>query len=505
MADDQCNSIEQPNLIPASDYDLTWKDAKTRGKVVISCQKDGETLHVDEINPTRAKDRSAFVEKLAAIGWDREQVEKRLIAVADECLSTSRSASTTQNMEEIAPNELENLAPHVIDEANDILSNCKSILELAYQDASSVGIVGEEVTVLALYLAGVSRLLPKPLNVIVQGSSSSGKSHVVNSVAELFPDSTKVVAQQITPNALYYLPEGSLKNRIIVAGERSRVEDDERAEATRALREMLSTGFLRKLVTSKDGMGRLATESIFQEGPISFWESTTLGEIFDEDRNRCIVIHTDETEAQTMRILLSLAKGHKRGCIERQHAMQLLLEQKQVEVPYAELIAKWLPAKKVECRRAFGHLLSCIQASALLHQRQRQSTEAGIILANESDYATAYAIMSKPMSEAIGQGVSDVAADFWGWINTNFASTEFSVTDLLNREDCPKGKDRTYAIVAELQASKCLKIVPSAGKAKVLRIDRSPGEAECPLPEPAVLFSHTPVSGPDDRNGIETA
>ncbi len=56
----------------------------------------------------------------------------------------------------------------------------------------------------------------------------------------------------MTPNSLYYLPGDSLRNRIIVAGERSRVQDDERAEATRALREMLSSGKLQKLVPIRD-------------------------------------------------------------------------------------------------------------------------------------------------------------------------------------------------------------------------------------------------------------
>src|SRR5262249_16728051 len=83
------------------------------------------------------------------------------------------------------------------------------------------------------YLAGVSRLLERPLAVIVQGPSSSGKSYVIAKVAELFPPEAVVLAHQMTPQALFHMEPGSLEHRFVVAGERSRLENDDSAEATR--------------------------------------------------------------------------------------------------------------------------------------------------------------------------------------------------------------------------------------------------------------------------------
>jgi DNA primase len=49
------------------------------------------------------------------------------------------------------------------------------------------GLVGEERNAEVLYIAGISRLLEKPLNGIVKGHSSSGKNHVVNQVLRFHP------------------------------------------------------------------------------------------------------------------------------------------------------------------------------------------------------------------------------------------------------------------------------------------------------------------------------
>ncbi len=106
--------------------------------------------------------------------------------------------------------------------------------------------------------------------------------------------------------ALYYLPTGRLIHRWVVAGERSRIQNDERAEAARALREMLSSGELRKAVPVKID-GRMQTIVIHQHGPIAFVESTTATRIFDEDANRSLLLSTDESPEQTRRIMTATA------------------------------------------------------------------------------------------------------------------------------------------------------------------------------------------------------
>ena len=49
-----------------------------------------------------------------------------------------------------------------------------------------------------------------------------------------------------------------------------------------------------------------------------------------------------------------------------------MIQQRPVVIPFAEQIAERFDVERVEARRAFPHLMSMIQASALLHQYQRQ-------------------------------------------------------------------------------------------------------------------------------------
>lgn len=470
-----------------TDFTIEWLPAASKSNIVVRVLRDGEPIHVDELNIQKDRPRQALRDKLVDLNCDAGLVDADLLRIASEAAPRAATESSRVNTD-----PLNRFDEDVIAEANDLLTNCEDLLRLAYSDASTIGVVGEELSVLVLYLAGVSRLLSKPMSVIVQGSSSSGKSFTVEAASELFPPESKVIGSQFTPQSWFYLPEGMLQHKLVVCGERSRVEDDSTAEATRALREMISAGKLTKWLPVKGPDGKMVTECIESEGPIAFIESTTLGQIFDEDRNRCVLIHTDETESQTRKILLALAGNrgrHTAECIERQHAMQHLLKPYSVAIPYATELAELMPADRVEVRRAFGHLLTCISASALLYQRQRRMQD-GCLVATEDDYATAFTLLSKPMTEAIGRGVSDVASEYWRWLATHYGGGKpFSATDLLNLEDNPKGRDRTYALLAELQTANCLQVVPVQGaKAKHFKLDRAPEDAGSPMPEPEILF-----------------
>ena len=63
------------------------------------------------------------------------------------------------------------------------------ILEAFAGLCRSMGLVGEEHTVKLLYLALTSRLLERPISVVVKGPSSGGKSYTVESVLRAFPPS----------------------------------------------------------------------------------------------------------------------------------------------------------------------------------------------------------------------------------------------------------------------------------------------------------------------------
>lgn len=132
------------------------------------------------------------------------------------------------------------------------------------------------------------------------------------------------------------------------------------------------------------------TQLIEQEGPIAFTETTSLTTIFDEDLNRCLLLQTDESPGQTRRILQSLARRqtgqrHDVGrVIQLHHTLQRLLPLTPIRVPWLDRLADVFTCDRVEVRRVFPQLQAMIQASALLHHRQREMDAAGTILAGRT-------------------------------------------------------------------------------------------------------------------------
>ena len=308
------------------------------------------------------------------------------------------------------------------------------------EDIASLGVAGEHSLSLTIYVVGVSRNLPKPLNARIHGPTSSGKSFILESVSELFPPETIIHATQITPQALFHMPPDSLRNRFIIAGERSRKEDDETAEKNRALRELQASSKLSKLITSKGADGQLVTIHIELEGPISYVETTTNAKVFDEDANRCLTLFTDERPGQTERIVKTLAAKYRGGAkpndrqqiILRHFAVQRLLQSFPVVVPFAEQLAGLLDYERVELRRGYPQIVSMVQAVTLLHQWQRERDDDGNLVATAADYELARKLLRRPMARLLGGGLSAPASRFFeslkGWTKS-FEHADFTPTD----------------------------------------------------------------------------
>jgi hypothetical protein len=264
--------------------------------------------------------------------------------------------------------------PSIREEADAMLRS-PDLLRRVHDHIEITGVVGETALALLVYLVGVGAQLQKPLAAIIRGLTASGKSYVVSRVSSLFPGEVLLHATDLTTNALYYFLPGELRHRFVVAGERSRKEDDDRAETTRALREMIESGVLSKAVPMKVG-DEIVTRVIRQEGPIAYIETTTLTKIFEEDANRCMLLSTDESEMQTRRVLTAkglAAAGQGPTDVSRivaiHHAIQRMLPRTDVVIPFAPAVAELFQSvtmRGVDCRNCFNwsrHLHSCISAS----------------------------------------------------------------------------------------------------------------------------------------------
>lgn len=357
-----------------------------------------------------AKAPAVDADELAQMLLQASDEPRRPVAKADEVDLDSQAQAALDD------------TPHDIKAAAEAMLTSPDLLNQIAVDLVDVGIAGERELASIVFMTGVSRLLDKPLALIAQGPSSSGKSFVVERTATLFPPESVLLAKSLTPQALVYMPSGSLRHRWVVAGERSRVEDDNTAEATRGLREMISSGKLSKLIACKGASGQIESRLVEQDGPIAYVESTTLSRIFDEDRNRCLVVNTDERSSQTRAIMQAVAQAaaglvtaDREAIVAKHHCLQRLLVRAPVVIPFAPKLCDLLSLASelpVETRRAFPMVLQMVEAITLLHQRQRDRDGDGRIVAVQTDYWNAQRLLSRAIARSVGEGVGDPARRF---------------------------------------------------------------------------------------------
>ncbi len=431
-----------------ADLNITWEPPTGRAATGTLTVRHGGIVIVRDRGDIN---REAFRKKVAAKVYDivpgvtHDEMVQALLQAATQPppepeparasdFESRRRTLLAERDEEVE--ELLKATPqHVRDQAEAMLADPK-LVNIIINDVAKLGVVGERKLAMSHYMVGVSRSLPRPLGSITQGGTSSGKSHTLETTGQCFPLESKLLCTDITPQSLYYLELGRLMHTFVIAGERPRVQSDEQSLATKALREMLSSGELHKLVTISVA-GRPETVLIDQPGPIAYADTTTLTRLNDEDANRCLLLATDESAEQTRNIKLAIAEAAETGSAEsapiiaRHHALQRMLRRVEVRVPFATRLAEAMPDERNEARRAIGHIISLIRAIALLHQRQRagRTVEHGdIIQATVEDYVIARHLLVGPLGRALGRALTPAVANLAKRLTTRYGCESFTTT-----------------------------------------------------------------------------
>ena len=240
------------------------------------------------------------------------------------------------------------------------------IFQTILDDYEKLGLVGEETNKLMAYLAATSRLMEKPLNILVLSSSGAGKSALQDKTLKLMPPESVIRVSAITDKALYY--QKSLKNKLLALEEAAGVKD------SYAIRTLISEGYLaQETVSGNQG------QSLHVEGGCSIFQTTTNPEINPETKSRFFILGVDESREQTRRILelqrqAQTLEGLKTnnevtGIIGKHHSFQRLLEPFPVVNPYApELIYE---DDRLQARRNQPKFLQLINTIAFLRQMQK--------------------------------------------------------------------------------------------------------------------------------------
>jgi DNA primase len=340
-------------------------------KVLVRVSR-GEALYVDTVDFYAARSRAGFITQAALELGVRDDVIKtdlaalllQLEAVQDQqiknALEIKPAAVTISDAERAA--------------ALDLLRD-PSLLSRLLTDFAVAGVVGEETNKLVAYLACVSRLLEKPLAVMIQSSSAAGKSSLMDAVLAFMPEEARVQYSAMTGQSLFYMGTTSLKNKILAIS-----EEEGAHNASYALKLLQSEGEVTIASTGKDeATGNLVTRDYTVEGPVMLLMTTTAIDIDEELMNRCLVLSVNESREQTAaihraqrqkRTLAGLqTKLEKDRVLQLHRTAQRLLRPLAIINPYADQLT--FLDDKTRTRRDHEKYLTLIDSIALLHQHQR--------------------------------------------------------------------------------------------------------------------------------------
>lgn len=271
----------------------------------------------------------------------------------------------------------------------------KNLLKRLNEQIGKSGIVGEENSRLLLFLIIISYMNKSPIHGIVQGSSGSGKTHIIGSIADLMPGEDVLRFTRITESSLYNWGEFDLFRKIIIIEDLDGLKE----EALYALRELISNQFLSSSVSMKDKKGNNKSTRKEVKGQFSSLSATTKGETYEDNMSRSFLLAVDESKEQTQKIITHQNQRNageidpKEKQIAVAFIQQIVRSLKYYEVinPYATKLQ--LPEKVHKIRRLNEMYQAVIKQVTFLNQYQREQTADGKLITTIEDIEQATEIL----------------------------------------------------------------------------------------------------------------
>lgn len=257
------------------------------------------------------------------------------------------------------------------------------------------GVVGEESTRKLLFVIASTFKMTTPLHALVQGSSGSGKSHLINSIGQCLPPEDVMSMTRVTSKSFYHYTKNQLVDKVLLIQDFDGLDE----EAQYAFRELQSAGNISSSTTYKDRFGNLVSAIKNVRSHFASLLATTKAELYYDNMSRSVIIGVDESEEQTLRIV---AYQNKRlaGLIdirEEQKAKEFLqncirsIKPYEVVNRYADKIK--LPIEAKMLRRLNSHYQAFVKQITILHQFQREKDERGRLITQAEDLKIACDIL----------------------------------------------------------------------------------------------------------------
>ena len=286
--------------------------------------------------------------------------------------------------------EQEPVQPKVTPEVKPKQPNLENTIDFLKQDnllqelnklIEQSGIVGEANSRLLLFIIASSYKTKSPLHAIVQGSSGSGKTHLISKIADIIPQEDVLRFTRITESSLYNWGEYELVNKLLIIEDLDGLKE----EAMFAMRELISNQRLSSSVSIKDKKGNIKSTKKEVKGVFSSLSATTKGEIYEDNMSRSFLLAVDESQDQTDKIINYQNKRIAGEINEKdqEKAKELLqkiiraLKVEEVQNPYATQIQ--LPENVHKKRRLNEMFQSIIKQITIINQYQRRASAGKIV------------------------------------------------------------------------------------------------------------------------------
>jgi len=347
---------------------------KVTVKAGLATSKDD--FFIDTVDLYIYRSRSTFAGHLAGqFGVEAKRVERDLLNILEYLEGLREKKLEKEKPSAVVITDLQR------EMALNFLKN-SDLLDETSRDLEVLGYAGEDVNKQLVYLAGTSRLMPKPLSVYIQSSAGSGKSYLIDTVLKAMPPEKVNSVTSVSDRAMNYYDEDKLVDCILAMGEALHNEDVERD-----IRQMQSENMICRSVTMKDPKtGEMKTVQIEKKVRMTFMMTSTALSLNPENASRCLVLNVDESKEQTG--LVHRMQRHKRtveGYLEQTHIVPKLIEK---HITAQRLLTKHrifnsfspclrFPQMKAIFRRAQEQFLTLIDSVCFL--RQFQKKENGIL------------------------------------------------------------------------------------------------------------------------------
>jgi energy-coupling factor transporter ATP-binding protein EcfA2 len=322
---------------------------------------------------------------------DQSEVESELLQLTD-LLEAHRETELdkqrpTKNKKIALLPEQERTAQEFLKQS-DLLDHIDRLIEKS-------GIVGEANNRKVAFIIASTYKMPNPLHVLIQGTSGSGKTHLINSIAALMPTEDILNMTRVTSKSFYHYGADDLIGKLILIQDMDGLDDD----AKFAFREMQSEGYISSSTIVKDKYGNLGAAVKTVNASFASLSATTHAEIYYDNMSRSIVLGIDESIEQT-KLIIDQQNKQRAGLVDQLSilkAKELLqdcirtLKPYEVVNIYADKIK--LPVEAKMLRRLNDHYQSFVTQITILHQYQRQKDDQNRLIATVDDLKIACEIL----------------------------------------------------------------------------------------------------------------